>query len=92
MYSACMVALQIRDVPPAVREALAREARRRGQSLQAYLLDIVEAEAARRDNVDLITAVVELGGGLTGVEREPSSSDVLRSLRDEREAGLARDR
>jgi antitoxin FitA len=45
-----MVALQIRDVPDDVRDALAERARERGQSLQAYLLDMVEADARRARN------------------------------------------
>lgn len=39
-----MVALQIRDVPDEVRDALAAEADERGQSLQGYLLDLVRRE------------------------------------------------
>jgi len=36
-----MVAVQIRDVPDGVRDALAKVAAGRGQSLQSYLLDTV---------------------------------------------------
>jgi plasmid stability protein len=39
------VALQIRGVPEDVRDALAHQAAKRGQSMQAYLLDMVEREA-----------------------------------------------
>lgn len=39
------VALQIREVPDEVKDALAAEARRQGQSVQAYLLGLVEREA-----------------------------------------------
>jgi len=49
-----MVALQIRDVPDVVRDALANEARRRGQSLQAFLLGVVEDEAGRVHNRELL--------------------------------------
>jgi len=45
-----MVALQIRDVPDGVRDTLAEQARRRGQSLQLFLLDLVETEARRFHN------------------------------------------
>lgn len=45
MYNACMtVALQIRDVPEDVRDALAAAAAQRGQSVQAYLLSLVIRE------------------------------------------------
>lgn len=45
-YPVRMVALQIRDVPDAVRDRLAEEAKRRGTSLQGYLLEVLEREAA----------------------------------------------
>jgi len=40
-----MVAIQIRDVPEAVRDALAGEADARGQSLQMFLSEVLEREA-----------------------------------------------
>ncbi len=40
-----MVAIQIKDVPNEVRDVLAAEAKRAGQSLQAYLLGVLEREA-----------------------------------------------
>jgi len=45
-----MVALQIRDVPDTMRDALVNEARRREQSLQAYLLDVLAHEVAVASN------------------------------------------
>ncbi len=45
-----MVALQIRDVPVVMRDLLAEEAKRRGQSLQVYLLEVLEREAASASN------------------------------------------
>lgn len=47
------VALQIREVPDDVRDVLADQARRRGQSVQAYLLDVVSREARLGARVDL---------------------------------------
>lgn len=49
-----MVALQIRDVPDDVRQALAERARARGQSLQAFLLSLVQDEARRSANVAML--------------------------------------
>jgi len=49
-YSRRMVALQIRDVPDTIRDALVNEARRREQSLQVYLLDVLAHEAAVASN------------------------------------------
>ncbi|HYU86523.1 MAG TPA: hypothetical protein VEK80_17095 [Kribbellaceae bacterium] len=48
------VALQIRDVPEDVRDALARRAADAGLSLQKYLLEIVTREAGQRRNVELL--------------------------------------
>jgi hypothetical protein len=74
-----MVALQIRDVPEDVRDALAAQARVRGQSLQAYLLELVETQAQRLRN----TAVLDRFAG---------RSDGTRSLPGETSAELAQQR
>jgi hypothetical protein len=74
-----MVALQIRDVPEDVRDALTAEARARGQSLQAYLLELVETQARRLRN----TAVLDRFAG---------RSDGTRSLPGETSAELAQQR
>lgn len=49
-----MVAIQIRDVPERVRSVLADEAERRGQSLQVFLADVLEREAASARNRALL--------------------------------------
>ena len=49
-----MAALQIRDVPADVREALAHEAATQGQSLQSFLLRLVTAQARRSANLRLL--------------------------------------
>lgn len=46
-----MVAIQVRDVPDDVRDALAGEASRRGVSLQVYLAEVLEREAASARNL-----------------------------------------
>lgn len=46
-----MVAVQIRDVPDDVRDALAAEAESRGQSLQMFLSDVLAREAASARNL-----------------------------------------
>ncbi|HEX5597928.1 MAG TPA: hypothetical protein VFX61_18230 [Micromonosporaceae bacterium] len=71
-----MVALQIRDVPEEVRDALAAHAKSRGQSLQAYLLELVETQAQRLRN----TAVLDRFAG---------RSDGARALPGETAADLA---
>ncbi|MEY5017165.1 MAG: hypothetical protein RL431_214 [Actinomycetota bacterium] len=45
-----MVAIQIRDVPEAVAEALKSRALREGLSVQKYLLDLITAQAAIEHN------------------------------------------
>ncbi len=45
------MALQIRDVPEDIRQALADRAAARGQSLQAFLLMLVTDEARRSGNL-----------------------------------------
>lgn len=49
-YHCCMVAIQIRDVSPELRDALAAEARRREQSLQAFLHEVLEREGRAAHN------------------------------------------
>lgn len=58
-----MVALQIRDVPDEVRDILADRARQLGQSLQAYLLSLVTAEAERANNLALLRAFEDRADG-----------------------------
>jgi hypothetical protein len=79
MHNACMVAIQIRDVPEDVRDALVSQARARGQSLQAYLLELVETQARRRRN----TAVLDRFAG---------RDDGTRSLPGETATDLAEQR
>ncbi|WP_163567435.1 hypothetical protein [Fodinicola feengrottensis] len=58
-----MVALQIRDVPIEVRDALAEQAQARGQSLQAFLLALVEREARRMRNMEILLQIDKQSGG-----------------------------
>lgn len=70
-----MVALQIRDVPDEVRDALAERARQEGQSLQAYLLRVVLREASFARNQALVAGLAGWTSG-TGV----TGDDVLGAL------------
>ncbi|MFL6076948.1 MAG: FitA-like ribbon-helix-helix domain-containing protein [Mycobacteriales bacterium] len=58
-----MVALQIRDVPDEVRDALAADARAHGQSLQAYLLALIETQARRARNVAVLNRFADRSDG-----------------------------
>lgn len=57
-----MAYLQIRDIPDDVRDVLAQRAKDRGQSLNAYLRDVVVREASFADNQALIDRVVASRG------------------------------
>jgi plasmid stability protein len=76
--------LTIRDVPDDVKEALTREARERGQSLQAYLLTVLKRQAAFSRNRQLLVEIerdLALGGGAD--EDAPDAADVLADARRE---------
>ncbi len=81
-----MVAMQIRGVPEDVRQALAERARAQGQSLQAFLLSLVQAEARRSANLDLLDRFAGRtdGSGLAA----PEATDVIDAARAERQGRL----
>jgi predicted transcriptional regulator len=81
-----MVALQIRDVPDDLRDRLSELARQRGQSLQAYLLDVVSDEARRADNLAVLDRFARhtYGSRL----RAGDIIDALSAARAERDAEL----
>lgn len=81
MYNACMVALQIRDVSEETREALVAQARARGQSLQAYLLELVETQARRLRNVAVLDSFAGRSDGSRSLPGETSAE-----LEQQREA------
>lgn len=82
-----MVAIQIRDVSPEVRDALARDAADRGLSMQAYLHDVLERQAkAARNRVWLrdFQPIKVTGGAPVVVD----VADLIRRQRVERERHL----
>ncbi len=90
MYNAVMVSIQVRDVPEQVRDTLAKAAKSRGQSMQAYLLALLEEDARRAGNVMLLRQVRETGGGyLAGPGETAGELDAIRAGRDQRNAGDA---
>ncbi len=87
MYSACMVvALQIRDVPDDVRDAIAQRAALQGQSVQAYLLDLVQREARMLRNAE---AFERTAGSRIVIPDGLSPEQIVREGRD---GGFAVDR
>lgn len=81
-----MVALQIRDVPDDVRQALAECARARGQSLQAFLLSMVQEEARRSANLALLDRFAGRDDGSRLPAEEATAA--LDQARTERETQL----
>jgi antitoxin FitA len=81
-----MVALQIRDVPEELRDRLSELASQRGQSLQAYLFDVISDEARRQDNLAVLD---RFGQGMYGTRLSPADVDgALRTARAERDTEL----
>jgi hypothetical protein len=81
-----MAVLTIRDVSDDVKDALAREARERGQSLQAYLLSVLNRQAAFARNrrlLDEIERDLATGGG-AGPDA-PDAAELLEQARGDRE-------
>ena len=75
--------LSIRDVPDDVREALTQDAREHGQSLQAYLLELLKREAGFRKNLEVVARArrdLALHSG-SGVE----ASDIVEAIHQARE-------
>ncbi|MFF3670056.1 hypothetical protein [Microtetraspora malaysiensis] len=77
-----MVALQIRDVPAEVRDALAEQANARGMSLQGLLLELVTTEARRSRNLDIL----KRAGDRPGTHRSEvgEAAKELAAIRSER--------
>ncbi|GAA3734882.1 hypothetical protein HDA32_003919 [Spinactinospora alkalitolerans] len=82
-----MVALQIRDVPEELRDALACDARLKGQSLQSYLLDLVGERARMVRAKQRLRLLEDMGGGV-GDDDPNAVAEALRAARAERDAQL----
>ncbi|TDD93254.1 hypothetical protein E1202_01090 [Saccharopolyspora karakumensis] len=81
-----MAVLTIRNVPEEVRELLTRAAKRSGQSLQAYLLAVLEREARFSRNAELAD-MEPVGGGLLSMDE---IVDAVRAARGEAPGGDGR--
>jgi len=79
------VVLTIRDVPDDVKDALARDARECGQSLQAFLLGLLKRQAEFSWNRQLLADIerdLSRGGG-ADVDA-PDAAELLEPARGER--------
>jgi hypothetical protein len=75
-----VVALQIRGVSEPTRRALSTEARVRGESLQEYLLDLLDREAHEIENRRLFA---ELAAGPLSELRPVDLAEMIRSAPSE---------
>lgn len=80
------VAIQIRDVPEAVRDVIAQRAAKRGQSMQVYLRELLEREARLEENAKAFER--------TAAQRLPIPEDLSpeRIVREGRDEGFEVDR
>ncbi|HEX7082502.1 MAG TPA: hypothetical protein VF186_00120 [Gaiellaceae bacterium] len=76
--------LQIRNVPEETRTELKRRAAKRGESMNAYLLRLLEREVDR----PTIENVFERAARRAGID--VSTADLIRAEREARDAELAR--
>lgn len=85
-----MSVLTIRDVPEEVRDLLAEEASRRGQSLQAYLLSVLRRQSAFSRNRQILREIEDDLAARGGADLDaPDAADLLAQARSERGAGGA---
>jgi hypothetical protein len=84
-----MVAIQVRDVPDDVRDALAAEAESRGQSLQLFLSEVLAREAASARNLAWLR---EQRATPQSPPPAASTRDVIREAWEERDARIGKTR
>ena len=76
--------LQIRDVPEEARRGLKARAAARGQSLNSYLLDIIDREVGRPTVAEVLDRAAQRAERAT-----ISAADVVAAARAERDDQLA---
>lgn len=75
--------LQIRDVPEDARRSLKARAAARGQSLNSYLLDVIDREVSRPTVAEVLDRAAERAERAT-----ISATDVVEAARAERDDQL----
>ncbi|MBC6450317.1 FitA-like ribbon-helix-helix domain-containing protein [Actinokineospora xionganensis] len=81
-----MAVLTIRDVPDDVKNALAQDARERGQSLQSFLLSMLKRQADFSRNRQLLAEIerdLATDGGAG--EDAPDAADLVERARADRD-------
>jgi hypothetical protein len=77
--------IQVRNVPDRLHRELKRRAKRRGQTLTAYVEDLLEREVATPPIDDVLDRIESLPRVDLGV----SGADLVREAREEREREVA---
>lgn len=83
MYDGDMKNVQVRNVPERVHRVLRRRAAEAGQSLQEYLLKLLEESAARPSMKEFLDWASQQTGG-----KIEDSGRLIREIREEREEEL----
>ncbi|GAB3816277.1 hypothetical protein [Micromonospora zhanjiangensis] len=79
------VALTIRDVREDVRDLLARQARERGQSLQAFLLSVINRQADFGRNRQILAEISQELDDDGGADQDaPDAAELIARARAER--------
>lgn len=63
-----MVNITIRDVPPAVRDEIARRAKLRGQSSQEFLKGVLQGLTEKRDKTEVLQRIDERRSQLPSID------------------------
>lgn len=79
-YGACMVSIQVRDVPEDVHAELARLAERSGMSLNRFLLEELRRIAGRGRNAAILRRVDAVPG------KRPTTEQIVAAIRATRDA------
>ena len=72
--------IQVRNVPESLHRELTRRARQRGQSLTAYVQEILEREVDRPPRAELVRQIMEM----EPVKLDVSIADMIQEARAER--------
>ncbi len=71
--------IQVRNVPPELHEELKRRAKLRGQTLTAYIQELLEREVSRPPRRDVLTRLLEL----EPVKLDRPAAEYIREAREE---------
>jgi antitoxin FitA len=82
MHNVCMPLIQIRDVPEAVRDELARKAAAAGQSMQAYLLGELTKLAERPSMTEIVRRAQERARASRSTVTMDDAVTAVRAARD----------